>query len=95
MICLCAHESNIKIFYVLPTYFAYVFCMNLSTNRDFFPFNIKWFPAITELEFDTTQYDITQFVTTQFDTTQFDTTQFDTTQFDTTQFDTTQFEMNP
>ena len=76
---LCTHESNIKIFYIFPTHCVYVFCINLRTNVDFFPFNMKWFDSIMKLEFDTTQ---------------FDTTQFDTTQFDTTQFDTTQFEMN-
>jgi hypothetical protein len=30
-------RSNIQQFYVLPTPFIYVFCLDLRTNRDYFP----------------------------------------------------------
>ena len=52
VVILCTHESNIKIFHILPTHCAYVFCMNLSTNREFFPYVIQWFASITKFKFD-------------------------------------------
>ena len=30
-------QFNIKKFYVLPTQFIYVFCVDLRTNSDYFP----------------------------------------------------------
>jgi len=31
------HQFNIKQFYVLPTLCIYVFCVDLRTNKDYFP----------------------------------------------------------
>jgi len=31
------HQFNIQHFYSLPTQFTYVFCVDLRTNRDYFP----------------------------------------------------------
>ena len=31
------HQFNIQQFYVLPTQFIYVFCVDLRTNSDYFP----------------------------------------------------------
>jgi len=30
-------QFNIQQFYVLPTHFIYVFCVDLRTNSDYFP----------------------------------------------------------
>ena len=31
------HQFNIQQFYVLPTQYIYVFCVDLRTNSDYFP----------------------------------------------------------
>jgi len=31
------HQFNIQQFYVLPTEYIYVFCVDLRTNSDYFP----------------------------------------------------------
>ena len=31
------HQFNIQQFYVLPTLYIYVFCVDLRTNSDYFP----------------------------------------------------------
>jgi hypothetical protein len=35
------HQFNIKQFYVLPTQYIYVFCVDLRTNSDYFPIQHK------------------------------------------------------
>ena len=41
---------NIHKFYVLPTQCIYVFCVDLRTNSDYFPYRINWLVCITETE---------------------------------------------
>jgi len=43
------HQFNIQQFYVLPTQFIYVFCVDLRTNSDYFPIQHKMFGFITEI----------------------------------------------
>ena len=31
------HQFNIQQFYILPTQYTYVFCVDLRTNSDYFP----------------------------------------------------------
>ena len=35
------HQFNIQPFYVLPTQCIYVFCVDLRTNSDYFPIQLK------------------------------------------------------
>jgi hypothetical protein len=58
VVILCTHDTNIKIFNILPAHCAYVFRMNLSTNTDFFPYNIQWFASITKLKFDAIKFEM-------------------------------------
>jgi len=36
------HKFNIQQFYVLPTQYIYVFCMDLRTNSDYFRLLDQW-----------------------------------------------------
>jgi len=37
MVTLCTTRFNIKQFYILPSQFIYVFCVNVRTHSDYFP----------------------------------------------------------
>jgi len=43
------HQFNIQQFYVLPTQFIYVFCVDLRTNSDYFPIQHQLTGFITEI----------------------------------------------
>jgi hypothetical protein len=42
------HQFNIQQFYVLPTQCIYVFCVDLTTNSDYFPIQLTGFITVTE-----------------------------------------------
>jgi len=50
-------QFNIQQFYVLPTQCTYVFCVDLRTNRDYFPNSINWLGFTTETVF-TPRYEL-------------------------------------
>ena len=42
------HQFNIQQFFVLPTQCIYVFCVDLTTNSDYFPIQLTGFITVTE-----------------------------------------------
>ena len=50
MVTLCTTGFNIQQFYVLPTQFIYVFCVDLRTTAIISLYSINWLVFITETE---------------------------------------------